>query len=143
MRKNIQLSKYAIAIHVFQNRFVFFIILMNYYSLISPSPSRSASSIISCNYQSVIVYPISLATLFKFFRETFPVLSSSNSLKALRIYSLGSRSAILPVISSIKSANSITPFPSRSTSLIIFLTYSFLGSNPRALIATLSSLESM
>ena len=118
-------------------------ILMNSSSLISPSPSRSASSIISWSSSSFIVYPNSLATLFKFFRETFPVESSSNNLKAFRISSLGSRSDILPVINSIKSANSMTPFPSRSTSEIIFLTSSFFGSNPRALIATLSSLASI
>ena len=126
-----------------QKRFVFFMIRINSSSLISPSPSRSASSIIYCNSSSFIVSPSSRATRFKFFREILPVLSSSKSQKALRISSLGSRSEIFPVMSSIKSANSITPFPSRSTSEIIFLTSSFLGSNPSALIATFSYLESM
>jgi hypothetical protein len=37
----------------------------------------------------------------------------------------------------------MTPFPYLSTSLIIFLTYYFFGSKPKALIATLSSFESM
>ena len=126
-----------------QKRLVFFMIRMNSSSLISPSPSRSASSIISCSYSSAIVSPNSRATLFKFLREILPVESSSKSLNALRIYSLGSLSAILPVISSMKSANSMTPFPSRSTSAIIFFTSSFLGSNPRALMATLSSFASI
>lgn len=127
----------------YQNKLVFFMILMNYYSLISPSPSLSASSIISCNYSSAIVSPNYLATLFKFFNDTFPVLSSSKSLKAFRISSLGSLSLIFVVISSIKSANSITPFPSLSTSAISFFTSYFLGSKPSALMATLSSFESM
>ena len=126
-----------------QNKFVFFMILMNYSSLISPSPSLSASSIISCNYSSAIVSPNYLETLFKFFNEIFPVLSSSKSLNALRISSLGSLSLIFVVISSIKSANSITPFPSLSTSAMSFLTSYFFGSKPRALMATLSSFESM
>lgn len=90
-----------------------------------------------------MVSPNYLATLFKFFNETLPVLSSSNNLKAFRISSLGSLSAIFPVINSIKSANSITPLPYLSTSEIIFFTSSFLGSKPRALIATLSYLASM
>ena len=110
-----------------QNKFVFFMILMNYSSLISPSPSLSASSIISCNYSSAIVSPNYLETLFKFFNEIFPVLSSSKSLNALRISSLGSLSLIFVVISSIKSANSITPFPSLSTSAMSFLTSYFFG----------------
>lgn len=134
-----------IQIYIFinQNKFVFFIIRMNSSSLIYPSPSRSASSIISCNSSSFIVYPNSRATRFKFFNDIFPVVSSSNNLNAFSIYYLGSRSDIFPVISSMKSANSITPFPSLSTSEIIFFTSSFLGSKPRALMATFNSLESM
>ena len=46
-------------------------------------------------------------------------------------------------MSSIKSANSMTPLPSLSTYAIIFLISSFLGSKPKALMATLSYLESM
>ena len=130
-------------IFINQNKFVFFIILMNSSSLISPSPSLSASSIISCSSSSFIVYPNSLDTRFKFFSDIFPVVSSSNSLNAFNIYYLGSLSDIFPVISSMKSANSMTPFPSRSTSEIIFLTSSFLGSKPRALMATFNSFESM
>jgi len=126
-----------------QNKLVFFMILMNSSSLIYPSPSLSASSIIYCNYSSAIVSPNYLATLFKFFNEIFPVLSSSKSLKAFKIYSLGSLSLILVVINSIKSANSITPFPSLSTSAISFFTSYFFGSKPKALIATLSYFESM
>lgn len=130
-------------LNINQKRFVFFIILINSSSLIYPSPSLSASSIISWSSSSFMVSPNYLATLFKFFKETFPVESSSNNLKALRIYYLGSLSDIFPVISSMKSANSMTPFPSLSTSEIIFFTSYFLGSNPRALMATFSSLESM
>ena len=118
-------------------------IRMNSYSLIYPSPSLSASSIISCSSSSVIVSPNYLETLFRFLSEILPVLSSSKSLKAFKISSLGSLSLILVVISSMKSANSITPFPSLSTSAISFLTSYFLGSKPRALMATLSSLASM
>ena len=90
-----------------------------------------------------MVSPNSLATLFKFLRLIFPVLSSSKSLNALRISYLGSLSLILVVISSMKSANSMTPLPSRSTYAISFLISSFLGSKPKALIATLSSLASI
>ena len=118
-------------------------ILINYSSLISPSPSLSASSIIYCNYYSDMVSPNSLATLLRFLSDILPVESSSKSLKALRISYLGSLSLILVVMSSIKSANSITPFPSLSTSAINFLTSYFFGSKPRALMATLSSFESM
>ena len=46
-------------------------------------------------------------------------------------------------MSSMKSANSMTPLPSLSTYAIIFLISSFLGSKPKALMATLSYLESM
>ena len=90
-----------------------------------------------------MVSPNYLATRFKFFNETFPVLSSSKSLKALRISYLGSLSLILVVMSSMKSANSMTPFPSLSTSAISFLTSYFFGSKPKALMATFSSFESM
>ena len=58
-----------------------------------------------------MVYPNSLATLFKFLNEIFPVESSSNNLKAFKIYSLGSLSDILPVINSMKSEKSIIPLP--------------------------------
>merc|ERR1711879_303854 len=46
-----------------QKRFVFFMMRRNSSSLTSPSPSRSASSIISCNSSSVIRSPSSFATL--------------------------------------------------------------------------------
>ena len=87
-RNLIKIENYRFA---YQNKLVFFMILMNSYSLIYPSPSLSASSIIYWSYSSVIVSPNSRATLFKFFKETLPVLSSSNNLKAFKIYSLGSR----------------------------------------------------
>ena len=86
-------------------------ILINYYALIYPSPSLSASSIIYCSYSSVITYPSSLATLRKFLKEILPVPSSSKSLKALRIYYLGSLSAIFALMRSAKSEYLITPFP--------------------------------
>jgi hypothetical protein len=71
---------------------------MNSSSLISPSPSLSASSIISYNSSSVIVSPNSLATLLRFFNEIFPVLSSSNNLNAFKISSLGSLSAFIYIL---------------------------------------------
>lgn len=40
--------------------------------LISPSPSRSASSIISCNSSSDRFSPNSFATLFRFLNDIFP-----------------------------------------------------------------------
>mmetsp|Transcript_45823 Transcript_45823/g.74772 ORF Transcript_45823/g.74772 Transcript_45823/m.74772 type:complete len:235 (-) Transcript_45823:34-738(-) len=120
-----------------------FIILRNSSSFISPSPSRSNSSIISCNSSSVIRSPSSFATRFKFLKEIFPVLSSSKSLKAFRTSSLGSRSLNFCVIIERNSSKSIVPDPSLSTSAIIFLTSPFFGSKPNARIATFSSLESM
>jgi hypothetical protein len=133
--------------------------------LISPSPSRSASSIISWSSSSVKFSPSSLQTLFKFLNEMRPVSSSSNSLKALTISSLesfsdyfpicfrlivdrnalgkGEKSTILTVINSRKSLKSMIPFPALSTLAAIFLSSSFWGSKPRARIATLSSLTSI
>merc|ERR1719504_338976 len=72
-----------------QKRFVFFIMRRNSSSFTSPSPSRSASSIISCNSSSVIRSPSSLATRLRFLNEIFPVSSSSKSRNALRISSFG------------------------------------------------------
>merc|ERR1712137_238222 len=77
-------------IHV-QKRFVFFMIRKNSSSLTSPSPSLSASSIISWSSSSVMRSPSSLATRLRFLKEIFPVSSSSKSLKAFNISSLGSR----------------------------------------------------
>lgn len=112
-------------------------------TLTSPSPSRSASSIISCNSSSVKFSPSSLATRFKFLKEIVPVSSSSNNRKALRISSLVSFSAIFTVINVRKSANDNFPLPSLSMSAIIFLISSFFGSKPSALIATFNSLISI
>merc|ERR1711862_432764 len=78
-----------------QKRFVFFMMRRNSSSLTSPSPSRSASSIISCSSSSVILSPSSLAPMFKFLKEILPVSSSSNKRNALRISSFGSRLRIL------------------------------------------------
>merc|ERR550532_3546968 len=54
-----------------QKRFVFFMMRKNSSSLTSPSPSRSASSIISWSSSSVIRSPSSLATRFKFWESSF------------------------------------------------------------------------
>merc|ERR1719291_965876 len=126
-----------------QNRLVFFMMRRNSSSFTSPSPSRSASSIISCSSSSVIRSPSSFATRLRFLNEIFPVSSSSNSLNALRISSLGSRFRILCVIIFKNSSYPIVPLPSSSTSEIIFWISSFFGSNPSARIATFSSFESM
>ena len=116
---------------------------MNSSSLISPSPSRSASSIISCSSSSVMFSPSSFATRFKLRNEIFPVSSSSNNRKAFRISSLESFSLILAVIISRNSEKSMVPDPSLSMSEIIFLISSFFGSKPRARIATFNSFASM
>lgn len=118
---------------------VCFIMLRNSCSFISPSPSLSNSSIIAYNSSSERFSPSSLATLLRFLKLILPVLSSSNSLKALRISSTGSLSLIFDVIISKKSWYSIYPEPSLSYSFIRFRTSCFLTSNPSALIATLSS----
>ena len=110
---------------------------------ISPSPSRSASSIISCNSSSVIFSPNSFATRFKLRKEILPVSSSSNNRNAFKISSRESRSLIFDVIISKNSEKSITPEPSLSISEIIFLISSFLGSNPNARIATFNSFASI
>uniref|UniRef100_H2XPS4 Uncharacterized protein n=1 Tax=Ciona intestinalis TaxID=7719 RepID=H2XPS4_CIOIN len=127
----------------FQYKLVFFIILKNSTSFISPSPSRSASSIISCSSSSVKFSPNSLATLFKFLNDIFPVSSSSNKRNAFKISSFESFSLIFCVIIVKKSLKSIVPLPSRSTSAIIFFISSFFGSKPRALIATFNSFTSI
>mmetsp|Transcript_22680 Transcript_22680/g.66035 ORF Transcript_22680/g.66035 Transcript_22680/m.66035 type:complete len:201 (+) Transcript_22680:523-1125(+) len=122
---------------------VFFMIRRNSSSLISPSPSRSASSIISCSSSSVMFSPSSFATRLRLRKEIFPVSSSSNKRKALRISSRESFSLIFAVIISRNSEKSMVPEPSLSMSEIIFLISSFFGSKPRARMATLSSLASM
>merc|ERR1712085_87908 len=73
-----------------QNKLVFFMMRRNSSSFTSPSPSRSASSTISCNSSSVILSPSSFATRFKFLNDIFPVSSSSKSLNAFKISSFGS-----------------------------------------------------
>ena len=112
-------------------------------SLISPSPSLSASSIISWSSSSVMFSPSSFATRFRFRNEILPVSSSSKSRKAFRISSRLSFSLIFAVIISRNSEKSIVPDPSLSMSEIIFLISSFFGSKPSARIATFSSLASM
>lgn len=112
-------------------------------SQIAPSPLRSASSIISYSSSSVIFSPKSRATFFKCFKVIFSDSSSINNLKAFFISSTGSLSYILTVITSRKSLYSIVPEPLRSTSKIILRISSFLGSKPKALIATFNSLASI
>jgi hypothetical protein len=63
-------------------------IRMNSSSEISPSPSRSASSIISASSSSVMVSPSSFATRLRFRKEILPFSSSSKRRKALEISSL-------------------------------------------------------
>ena len=58
------------------------------------SSDLSNSSIMACNSSSLSVSPSSRETRRRFFSEMVPVWSSSNSEKALRISSSGSRSAI-------------------------------------------------
>ena len=87
------LSETGLSRHA-QNKLVLRMIRMNSSSLISPSPSRSASSIISYISSSVMFSPSSLATRFKFLKEILPVSSSSNRRKAFIISSRGSLSAI-------------------------------------------------
>merc|ERR1711912_142926 len=94
-----------------QNKFVFFMMRRNSSSLTSPSPSRSASSIISWSSSSVMRSPSSLATRLRFLNEILPVSSSSNRRKAFKISSLGSRFKILCVII-LNSSYSIVPLPS-------------------------------
>merc|ERR1740138_1379989 len=81
-----------------QNKLVFFMMRRNSSSFTSPSPSRSASSIISWSSSSVMRSPSSFATRFKFLKEILPVSSSSKRRKAFRISSFGSRFRILWVI---------------------------------------------
>mgnify|MGYP001791798417 CR=1 FL=1 len=63
----------------------------------------------TCNSSSVRFSPSSLATRFKFLNEIFPVVSSSNNLKALSISSFESFSLIFCVISVKKSLKSMVP----------------------------------
>mmetsp|Transcript_12411 Transcript_12411/g.56507 ORF Transcript_12411/g.56507 Transcript_12411/m.56507 type:complete len:201 (+) Transcript_12411:1469-2071(+) len=87
--------------------------------------------------------PSSFATRLRFLKLILPVSSSSKRRKAFMISSRESRSPILAVIMVRNSSKSMVPEPSLSMSAIIFLISSFLGSKPRARMATLSSLASM
>mmetsp|Transcript_54154 Transcript_54154/g.115066 ORF Transcript_54154/g.115066 Transcript_54154/m.115066 type:complete len:211 (+) Transcript_54154:67-699(+) len=127
----------------YPNKFVFSMILMNSSWLTSPSPSLSASSIISCNSSSEMLSPSSIATLFKLRNEIFPVSSSSNKRNALMISSRESLSPIFVVIIVRNSGKSTCEFPSLSISEMSLRISSFVGSNPSARIATLSSFASM
>lgn len=60
-------------------------------NVLSPSSSRSNSSIIARNSSSLKFSPKSRATRFKLRKLILPVLSSSNNLNARRISSIGSR----------------------------------------------------
>mmetsp|Transcript_34672 Transcript_34672/g.80483 ORF Transcript_34672/g.80483 Transcript_34672/m.80483 type:complete len:206 (+) Transcript_34672:166-783(+) len=108
-----------------------------------PSPSRSASSIISCSSSSVRLSPNSCAMRFKFRKEIFPVSSSSNNANTLSISALEFLSGILPRIMSQKSLKSMGWLGSLLTSANMRLTSSFLTSKPRALSAAFSSRASM
>lgn len=118
-------------------------ILMKSDSEMAPSPSLSASSIISWSSSSVMFSPRSLATFLRCLKVILSESSSRKSLKAFFISSTGSRSLILIVIMSRKSAYSTRPEPLWSRSCTIALISSFLGSKPRALMTTLSSLASI
>mmetsp|Transcript_22191 Transcript_22191/g.51037 ORF Transcript_22191/g.51037 Transcript_22191/m.51037 type:complete len:316 (+) Transcript_22191:252-1199(+) len=122
---------------------LYVMIRMNSSSFTSPSPSKSALVIISCNSSSVMFSPSSRATLLRLRKEILPVSSSSKSLKTRRISSGESRSPILPVIISTNSSKSIVPEPSRSMSEIILRTFSFFESKPRARSATCNSFVSI
>ncbi|DBA04980.1 TPA: hypothetical protein N0F65_006982 [Lagenidium giganteum] len=134
-----------------------------------PSPSRSASSIISCISSSVSVSPSSVHTRLRLRNEILPVLSSSKSLKILVISSRESRPfyhhvviikqqsvsriiitnhrqrvrTILLVIISMNSSISIVPDSSLSMSAIIWRISAFLTWNPSARMAALSSRTSI
>lgn len=64
---------------------------------LSPSPSVSNSSIMLRSSSSLMFSPSSRATRLRFLRLILPDSSSSNSLKAFRISSFGSRSRIRSV----------------------------------------------
>lgn len=70
---------------------------------LSPSPSVSNSSIMLRSSSSLMFSPSSRATRLRFLRLILPDSSSSNSLKAFRISSFGSRSRIRSVTEQITS----------------------------------------
>jgi hypothetical protein len=77
---------------------------MNSSREISPSLSRSNSSIIACSSSSDRFSPSSRAIRFIFFRVIFPDLSSSNKANAFRISSSGSLSKYLVVTTGLSTS---------------------------------------
>ena len=100
-------------------------------------------AIISLSSSSVMSSPSSVATAFKSSNEIWPSPSVSNRAKAFSNPYGVSLSLILVIMISKNSWKSILPDPSLSKSPINFLISSLLGSNPRALKATLSSFDSI
>jgi len=122
-----------------------------------PSPSISASLIISSTSSSVNFSPRLVMTCLSSAAEISPLPSLSNTLKALIIYyikylyiyikvftsinsSSESYSFIFLAISERNSGKSIVPLPSASTSLIISYNSASVGFYPNDLITVPSSL---
>ena len=115
------------------------IILTNSSQLIYPSPSISASFIISSTSSSVNFSPRVVITYLSSIAEICQLPSLSNILKAsLNSYSV-SMSFIFFAIRVRNSRKSIVPLPSSSTSLIISYNSISVGFYPKDLITVPSS----
>merc|ERR1719357_2033913 len=104
---------------------LFFIIYQKSSVDTTPSPSLSASSIISLSSSSLMSSPNSWQIFFKFLSVIYPVWSSSNKRNILSISSLVSALQTLPVIISRNSSKFSSSPISLSSSKRIFLSSSF------------------
>ena len=105
-----------------------------------PSPSISASLIISSTSSSVSFSPKFVITCLSSAAEISPFPSLSKTLKASISSSSESYSFIFLAIKAKNSGKSIVPFPSASTSLIISYSSASVGFYPNDLITVPSSL---
>nr|UYM80477.1 calmodulin-like protein 1 [Membranipora membranacea] len=108
--------------------------------MIWPSPSISASLIISSTSSSESFSPRLVMMCLSSAAEIKPLPSLSNTLKASRISSSESVSFIFLAIMVKNSGKSMVPLPSASTSLIISASSASVGFWPKDLMTVPSSL---
>ena len=116
------------------------IILTNSSQLMCPSPSISASLIISSTSSSVNFSPRFVMTCLNSAAEISPFPSLSKTLNASMSSSSESYSFIFLAMSERNSGKSIVPLPSASTSLIISYNSASVGFQPRDLMTVPNSL---
>ena len=122
------------------NQFLPIIILTNSSQLMWPSPSISASRIISSTSSSVNFSPRFVITCLSSAAEISPLPSLSKTLKASRSSSSESVSFSFLAMRLKNSGKSIVPLPSASTSFIISWSSASVGFQPKDLMTVPSSL---